>query len=271
MIVLNIIDIDNLNFSYKNKQIFNDFNFKIKEGSFTTVAGSCGSGKTTLVKIILGLISNDFNVKICGIKMNSENKKEIRKQIGVVFENPDNSFVAETVIDDITFTLENLNTPVEEIKIRVENITKQLKIEHLLDLNPYSLSGGEKQLVSLASALITDPKILILDESLSMLDCLKKDEILKYLKKINRENKITIINITQDLEESIYGKKIILINNGKVVLDEKISSAFIDEKIYKICNLEVPFLASLSNKLKYYGLVDEVILDMGKMVNKLWK
>ena len=268
---MDIIKINNLTYSYKNKTIFNNLNLNIKEKTFITLAGSCGCGKTTLVKILTGLIDGKFNIEINKLKLSKENIKEIRKELGVVFENPDNSFIAETVEDEITFSLENIGMNKEEIKKRVSKISNELKINHLLEFSPYSLSGGEKQIVALAAALVNKPKILILDESLSMLDGVKKEEIFKYLKKINRKQKITIINITQDLEESIYGKELLLINNNNIVLYEKISNAFNNEKIFKECNLELPFMALLSTKLKYYGLVDDIILDMDKMVNILWK
>lgn len=268
---MDIIKINNLTYSYKNKNIFNNLNLNIKENTFITIAGSCGCGKTTLVKILAGLIDDNFNIEINGLELNKKNIKEIRKSVGIVFENPDNSFIADTVEDEITFSLENIGFDKDEIKSIVKSISNELKIENLLELSPYSLSGGEKQIVALASALAINPRILMLDESLSMLDGIKKEEILKYLKKINKEKKITIINITQDLEESIYGKELLLINKGNIILNEKINKAFENEKTFKECNLELPFMALLSTKLKYYGLVDNVILDMDKMVNILWK
>lgn len=263
-----IIEINNLNFSYNENIIFKDLNLKVKKNSFIFISGSSSCGKTTLLKIISGLIEIDSNIKICEIELNKNNLNNIRKKIGIVFENPDSHFVAETVRDEISFTLKNLNIDKNEIEKRVFEISELLKIENLLDLEPHSLSGGEKEIVALASALINKPELLLIDGSLSMVDEVKKDEIFKKLKKLNKE--MTIVCTTNDLEVSLYGKELILLDKN-VILDKKITKAFEDEKLFKKCNLDIPFMASLSNKLKYYGLTEEIILDMDKMVNTIWK
>lgn len=261
-----ILEINNLNFSYSNKEIFKDLTLKIKKGSFIFISGSSSCGKTTLLKIITGLIETKSDIKIFDTDLS--NIKDIRKKTGIVFENPDNYFVAETVKDEIAFTLENLNIDKLEIEKRITEIATDLKIEHLLDLEPHRLSGGEKELVALASSLINKPELLLIDGSLSMLDEIKKDEVFKYLKKLNKE--MTIICTTNNLEDSLYGKELILLDKN-IILNKKTNKAFEDEKIFKKYNLDIPFMASLSNKLKYYGLIDEIILDMDKMVNKIWK
>lgn len=266
---MDVIKIRDLNYSYGNKIIFEDLNLNIKKGTFLFLAGPVGSGKTTLIKILLGLISGDFNIEVLGTDL--KNIKKIRKKIGMVFENPINTFVGETVFDEISFSLENLNIEKNEIKNKIDEIVKYLEIEHLLNCVPHSLSGGEQELVSLASALVIEPEILIIDESLSMIDNLTKQKILKKLKNLNRTKKTTIICVTQDLEDTIFGKELVILNDKKIVLNKKIKDAFEDEKIFKKCNLALPFMADLSNKLKYYGLIEETILDMDKMVNKLWK
>ena len=257
-----IVEINNLNFD----GLFKNLNLKVKEGDFIFISGMTSSGKTLLIKMILGLIESDIKVFDMELKTNL---KEIRKNMGVVFENPENYFVADTVFDEISFVLENLNYKKKEIKELVDEISKELNINHLLKLNPHSLSGGEKELVALASTLVNKPKLLLIDGSLSMLDDITKDNVFKYLKKLNKDG-LTIICTTNNLEDSLYGKELALINKN-IVLKEKINNAFNDEEIFKKCNLEMPFMARLSHKLKYYGLVDKVILKMDKMVDELWK
>ena len=139
-----------------------------------------------------------------------------------------------------------------------------------MDYNPKYLSTGEQSLISIVIALVNKPKILIMDETLSMLDSITKEKVIKQLKILNKDNALTIINFTNDLEESLYSKRLILIDQ-KVVLNGIIKNAFNDLKIYNQLNLELPFMIKLSDKLKYYDLVDNVILDMDKMVNHLWK
>lgn len=261
-----MITIKNLNFSYKNKVIFDDLNLEIKNGEFVFIIGKSGSGKTTLVKIISGLIKENFDIKVDNAEIN-----EIKKIMNVSFEGLNTIFITDTVREELELKLKNLNTPKEEINEQIKKIAKYLEIENILDCEPNSLSGGEKELVKIAAALLGKPKIIILDECTSMLDGITKEKVYKYLKKINRENKTTIICTTNDMDDILYGKRIVMLGNKNIVLDSKTNKAFENEKIFKENNLELPFMASLSIKLRYYNLLDEIILDINKMVNKLWK
>lgn len=263
-----MIEISDLNYEYKNKVIFDNLNLSIDEGEFLFIIGPSGCGKTTLIKIVSGLIEGNFNIKINNLKI--DKISEIRKNIGVALENPNNIFLAETVYDEISFKLENLNIDKNEIDKEVRKIAKDLNITELLEMTPNNLSGGEKELVEIASALIGNPDIIILDECMSMLDGVTKEYIYKYLKKLNRTNKTTIICTTQEINDILYGKRVAVINDKKVILDSKIKNSF-NEKLFKQASLELPFMVSLSNKLKYYGLVDDTIIEMNKMVNALWK
>ena len=146
-----------------------------------------------------------------------------------------------------------------------------MKIEDLLDREPHTLSGGEKQLVSLATALITEPKILIIDEALSMVDSYDRDRIYKVLKKINENNKMTIINVTHDVDEVLYGKKIVLLSKGNIIDYASTKKILSDEKKFNELKLDIPFIVDLSNKLKYYELIDKMYLNMKDLVNDLWK
>ena len=268
---MNMIDIKNLNFQYAQKLIFNNFNLEIKEGTFTTIIGLNGSGKSTLIRIILGLFKYDGEIKIDGMILNDDNIKEIRKKIGVVFENPDNQFIAETVMDDIAFSLENLQLKSNNVKRKVGEIANYIGISNLLYREPSTLSGGEKQLVALASALVHEPKLLILDEALTMVDIKTRKQIYQILKELHKNKKITIINVTHDMDELLYGDDIILIDNGNIILKGPKEEIFLEEKIFNKLNLELPFMVSLSLKLKYYGLVDRLIFDMNEMVDEIWK
>lgn len=261
-----MIIIKNLNFSYKNKIIFNDLNLEIKNSEFVFIIGKSGSGKTTLVKILSGLIKENFDIKIDNVETN-----ELKKIMNVSFEGLNTIFITDTVREELELKLKNLNIPKEEINEQIKKIAKYLEIENILDCEPNSLSGGEKELVKIAAALLGNPKIIILDECTSMLDGITKEKVYKYLKKINRENKTTIICTTNDMDDLLYGKRIVMLGNKNIVLDSKTNKAFENEKIFKENNLELPFMASLSIKLKYYNLLDEIILDINKMVNKLWK
>lgn len=264
-----MVTIKNLDFSYKNKEIFENLNIEIKQGEFVFIIGQSGIGKTTLIKILSGLIKGKFDIKIDSRKL--EKISEIRKIMNVSFEGMNSIFITDTVKEELELKLKNLKISKEEREKQIKEITKYFEIEHILECNPNTISGGEKELVKIASTLIGNPKIIILDECTAMLDGITKEKLFKYLKKINRQNKTTIICTTNDINDILYGKRIIMLGNKNIVLDSKLNKALENEKLFKENNLELPFMASLSIKLKYYNLLDEIILDMNKMVNKIWK
>lgn len=251
--------------------LFSNLNLEIKKGTFLSLVGRNGCGKSVLIKILLGLIEAQGQVEIDGLILNKENKKEIRKKIGIVFENPDTNFIAETPKEDMLLLLQNMGYSNKEMKDRIEEVSRLFEIEHLLDYSISNLSGGEKQLVALATVYLTCPSILILDDAFSMLDGITKEKMLKLIKKINREEKVTVIQVTHDMDDLLYGNEIAVIDDSKIVLKGKKETVLKEEKVFKKAGLELPFMASLSLKLEFYDLIDTMILDMDKMVNVLWK
>lgn len=265
-----MISIKNLSFKYNDKIIFEDFNLNIKRNKITSIIGPNGSGKSTLIKILVGLLDYNGKIQIDGLPLSKANIKEIRKNIGIVFENPDNQFVAETVMDDIAFTLENMNYNKKEIKKRIEQIAKKLGIYDILECNPHNLNINQKQLVSLASALVHEPKILILDEALSMLNPVDLDKMLALIKDLNKQG-MTIINITHDIEQTLISDNIVVLNDGKIILNDKKENIYKEEKTLNELGFKLPFMVELSNRLMFYNLIDKVIYDMKEMVDILWK
>lgn len=265
-----MIKITNLNFNYKSKQLFNGLNMEIEKGKITSIVGPNGSGKSTLVKILIGLYNFNGTIKINDLLLLKDNIKEIRKSIGVVFTNPDNQFVAETVMDDIAFTLENMNYKKKDIRKKIEEITKYLGIYDILEYNPHDLNSNQKQLVSLASALVHDPKILILDEALTMLDPFDKEKILKILKELNKKG-LTIINISHDIEDTLISDKIYVLDSGKIALEGTKEEIYKEEKKLHNLGFNLPFMVELSNRLMFYNLIDHTIYNMEEMVDTLWK
>lgn len=243
----------------KIDNLFIDFNLKIKEKSFTTIIGSSSCGKTTLAKLLCGYIQNE-----CVTTEQKEN-------ISILFDQIEDNFIYDTVIENLVFPLENRNIDKFEMKKRVVQIANYLNINALLECNVHTLSGGEKELVALAEALITNPKLLVLDEAFGMLDEMQKQKCFKLLKKINREKKTTIIYLTSDVENVVYGKEIAILANKKIIKQGPIKEILTDEKSFKIANQKLPFMADLSLKLKYYNLIDGLILEESKMVDTLWK
>jgi energy-coupling factor transport system ATP-binding protein len=267
----NIIKISNLSFRYQNKFVFDKFDLNIRDGEWVSIVGPNGSGKSTLVKILVGLLEADCKIMIDNLDLCKENYMHIRKKIGVVFENADDSFVAETVADDLAFTLENLAYDPREIDRIIKDTAALFKIEHLLEKEPHLLSGGEKQKVALAAALVAQPKILIVDDALEMVDEQSKSDILKILTDLHKNKHLTIITITHDLEETYNADRMVVINNGNLLIEGPVKEVLQEDKIFSRIGLEVPFMVDLSLKLKLYGLIDRIILDMDEMVNTLWK
>ena len=265
----NIVSINKLTFRYDDRFIFDKFSLNIKKGQWISITGSNGSGKSTLIKLITGLLESN-NIDIFGLNLNKNNLFDIRKRMGVIFDDIDNMFLCETVEDDLVFTLENLCFSHDEIKRRLQDIVHEFNLESLLYKSPNELSGGEKSKVALAISLIHNPEILILDESLSMLDDKEKDNILNILRKKHKEG-LTIISVIHNLRESYLSDRLIVLNNGEIMLDGNPLKVMEYDKILNRLGIELPFEVELSIKLKLYGLVDKVIPDVEKMVNTLWE
>ena len=267
---MDIVKIDNLIFRYNDNYVFDKFSLDIKEGEWLCISGPNGSGKSTLIKIITGLLKTESGVFVCGFRVNHRTLLNIRKNIGIIFDNLDNLFVCETVEDDLAFTLENLCYKPDEISRKIRKIAIELNITNLLNKSIEELSGGEKAKVALAVALIHNPKILIIDESLSMIDEEERTNILQVLNKKHKDG-LTIISVIHDLRESFLADRLIILNNGEIMLDGKPLKVMEYDKILNRLGIELPFEAELSIKLKLYGLLDEIIPDVEKMVDTLWQ
>jgi energy-coupling factor transport system ATP-binding protein len=266
-----IINIKNLSFRYDEHFVFFRLLLKIKKGEWVSLIGPNGSGKSTLLKILVGLLYNDSQIIIDNIRMNRESLREIRKKIGFVMENVDDQLVTETVRSEIAFVLENLNYKSKEINSLVDEIAELFKINHLLERDPHSLSGGEKQRVALASSLVFKPDILILDESLAMVDNHQREEIFQILKSLQQSEGLTIINATQNIEETFYGDRIIVLNKGEILLDGLTKEVLKRDKVFNRLGIEVPFIVDLSLKLNLYGLIEDLYLNIDDLVDALWK
>ena len=267
----NIIELNNINYQLEGNCLFENLNLQIEKGAFLSLIGKSGSGKTILLKILTGLIQTNNKIKIDGLYLKEENLLSIRSKIGIVFENPEVNIIADKVKDDILYSIPQNKYSSSNLEKKISEIVQLLQIEELLEKNTSQLSGGEKQLVAIAGALMKGAKILILDNCFSMLDGVSKEKILKRLKKINREKKLTIIYVTSDIEDILYGTHVALLGDKKIKFYGKNNEAFNQEGIFLEEGIEMPFMIQLSNKLKYYGLIDRNILDVGKMVNEIWK
>ena len=268
---MDILEVKNLSFRYKNKFIFDGFNLNIERGTWVTIAGPNGAGKTTLFKILSGSEKSFSDIKILNKSLTKENLFDIRKEVGFVFDNPDNFFACETVEDELAFSLENMAVAPKTIRKKIDEVSKLLNITEFLKQDPTTLSGGEKQKVALGCALMLEPRILILDEALLMIDINEREKILKVLRTYNKEKRLTIISFTHNLEEAVYSDRLIILNKGKVVVDGSFPIVFDEERVMRKIGLEVPFSIELSQKLRVLGVLDDLTLDLERLVSKLCK
>ena len=267
----NIIITENLSYSCGKNKILDNISFIVEKGTFTSIIGSSGCGKSIIGKALLGIVEFDGNVSISNIKVCNNNISKIKKYVDIVFENPDNQFIIDNVEEELMFILENLNYRSKDIEDKINEIVELLNIKELLKKSMNQLSSGEKQLVSLATILIKEPKVLIIDNAFTMLDGVTKNNILRILKSLKKEKEMTIIFITSNMEDTVYSDKIIVLDNGEIILEGTKDYVYKEEKLLKKIGLNLPFMVDLSNKLSYYGLIDKTMLNMENMVDKLWK
>ena len=260
-----IIEVKNLSFKNKDKIVFKNLNLEIKKNAYTTIIGSNDSGKTLLSKIILGLVQSEAEVRIDGTILNKYTIDNICDTIEYIPGNSTDAIIMDSVKDEILFNTDNVDKKYLDELLELVGLTDKLKE------NPKNLSYGEKQLMYFVSCLIRKPTVIVCDEAFSLLDNLVKDKILKYLKKISKERKVTVINFTNDSEDILYGEYVAIIANHKIVFNDKKEELYDSEKLFKKLGFHVPFMIELSNKLKYYDLLNKVEIDMNRMINKIWK
>lgn len=245
------IKLDNITFKYDDEAILKDFNLEIKSNSIVALIGHNGSGKSTIAKLIVGLLApQKGSIYLDNELLDDESIKHLRNKLGIIFQNPDNQFVGVTVKDDVAFGLENRCLERDEIIARIDKYLKLVGMQDYIDASPDELSGGQKQRVAIAGALATECELLILDESTSMLDPLGTKEVGETIKKIREEDNKTIIIITHDLEEALIADRIIVLNKGKIVLDGVKEEVFKREDILTKCGLKTLDSISILNEVK---------------------
>jgi len=272
-----LIKFNNVSHVYHNEResdtvSLSEINYEIHNGDYIAVIGANGSGKSTFAKHINGLlIPSKGNVIVDGY--DTKDKKdiwELRKKVGMVFQNPDNQLVATTIEDDIAFGMENIGIEGYEMKRRVEWALELVGMSDLRNNEPHLLSGGQKQKVVIAGALAMQTSYLVLDEPTSMLDPKGRKDILNTIKKLNREENITIIYITHFMSEAAEFDKIIVLNKGEIALTGSPKSIFLHYNELSKLNLELPQITMLSRLLHESGLdISPNILNEEEMIEKL--
>ena len=270
-----IIELRNVTFSYSEEDArpaLNNVSLTIQQGEWIAIIGPNGSGKSTLAKTINGLIeANSGEVIIEGVALNAETVWDVRKKIGMVFQNPDNQFVGSTVQDDVAFGLENVGIPREEMVKRVADAVAAVNMANFMDKEPARLSGGQKQRVAIAGIVALSPDIIILDEATTMLDPEGRHEVIETIQEIKEKENLTVISITHDIDEAAKANRIFVMEAGQLTRIGTPEEIFSFGKEIIDIGLDIPFPEKLKYLLKRQGLeVPENYLTEEGMVNWLW-
>ena len=252
-----LIELKNVSFSYDNNiDVIKNVSLSIFEGEYIAVIGHNGSGKSTLAKLFNGLVKAQTG-KVIVDGFDCEDKKqvfEVRKRVGVVFQNPDNQLIASIVEDDIAFGPENLGVNREEIAKRIDFALSSVGMQKYRKSSPTRLSGGQKQRIAIAGVLALKPKVLVLDESTAMLDPQGRKEVLEVAKKLNKEQKNTIVNITHYMGEVVSADRVLVLNQGEIVLSGTPKEIFAQKEKIRALGLELPVSTIIADDLKENGI-----------------
>ena len=270
-----IIDVKNLSFRYKESQEYYDvkgITFHVKRGEWLSIVGHNGSGKSTTVRLIDGLLEAESGeIVIDDQRLTEENVWNIRRQIGMVFQNPDNQFVGATVEDDVAFGLENQGLSRQEMKKRVEEALDLVDMLDFKKREPARLSGGQKQRVAIAGVVALRPAILILDEATSMLDPEGRRELIETVKGIRKDYDMTVISITHDLEEVAMSDRVLVMKKGEIESTSSPRELFSRNDLDQI-GLDDPFANQLKHSLSQNGYdLPENYLTESELEDKLWE
>ena len=270
-----MIKTENLSFSYgEGQSVLNDINIEIEDGAFVAVLGHNGSGKSTFAKHLNAiLLPTGGKAYVFGTDTSDENMlDEIRRHVGMVFQNPDNQIVATVVEEDVAFGPENLGVEPSEIKRRVDEALSLVGMSEFSHAAPHNLSGGQKQRIAIAGIIAMQPACIVLDEPTAMLDPSGRREVMDTVKSLNREKGIGIVLITHYMDEAAEAERVIVIDSGSVVLDGTPQEVFVQYDKLRSLRLDVPQVTELMHKLKAAGLpVNEKIISEDDCIDELLK
>mgnify|MGYP004592191169 FL=1 len=277
---MDLIKFDNVSFSYetedengnpKTEKVLENFNFSIEEGSFVAILGHNGSGKSTVAKLTNGILfADEGTVTVDSILARDDDTiYDIRKTVGMVFQNPDNQIVSSIVEEDVAFGVENIGIPSDECRKRVDEALKTVGMYEYRLRTPSKLSGGQKQRVAVAGIIAMKPKCIVLDEPTAMLDPSGRKEVIDTVMKLNREEGITIVLITHYMDEAVKADRVVVMDDGKIKLDGTPEQVFSDTNKIKSLSLEVPQSTELVSRL---GIKSEkTVLNFDQCADLLYK
>jgi energy-coupling factor transport system ATP-binding protein len=267
-----MIKVEHLSFSYDDQRVvLNDISFSIKQGQYVALMGHNGSGKSTLAKLLAGLLElKKGSIVIDQSILSVKNIREIRKKLGIVFQNPDNQFIGATVADDIAFGLENRQIPSKDMQGLIDRYAHQVGMQSFLHQEPSSLSGGQKQRVAIAGVLAMQPKILLLDEATAMLDPQGKKEIRDLILDLrNKIPELTIVAITHDVEEAVQADEVMVLKDGRLAYQGLPFDLFQNQTLVESLQLKLPFAFELLQHFPKHK--PKALLDLNAWAKALWR
>ncbi len=264
-----MIEIQNLNCTCGNKNILSDVNLKINRKELICIIGANGAGKSTLAKILTCLLKKSSGkIFIDGLDYDNEkNIFDIHQKIGMVFQNPDNQFVSSIVNEDVAFGPENLNLDRSQIQTRIDSALKITQMDSCKDFLIQMLSGGQKQKVASAGTLAINPQYIIFDESTSMID--DKDDLIEKIIQLNKKHGKSIIFITHDIEEAMKFDRLIVMDKGKIIIDDQTKNILQYENKIVDLGLDIPFAIKMRNKICQYGIDLEKAFEIDELAKLL--
>lgn len=274
---MNLIEFKNVSFSYPSsgddepQRVLENFNLQIEKGSFTAVLGHNGSGKSTVAKLTNGILFPQSGSVVVDGRESREDETvfEIRKKVGMVFQNPDNQIVSSIVEEDVAFGVENLGIDPQECRRRVDEALKTVGMYDYREKSPSKLSGGQKQRVAVAGIIAMKPRCIVLDEPTAMLDPSGRREVIETVKRLNSRDGITIVLITHYMDEAVQADRVVVMDNGRIRMDGTAGEVFSHISRLKELGLDVPQSTELAHRL---GLDNRgTVLNADECVNLLMK
>lgn len=254
-----LVEVSHLQFTYSDadKPVLSDVSFSLPRGQWTALIGPNGSGKSTITRLLDGLITPDNDrstIVVGGVRLTPDTLWQVRDQIGIVFQNPDNQFVGATVEDDVAFGLENRQVPLPEMKKKVAWALDQVGMSAYKESEPQLLSGGQKQRVAMAGIIALRPQLIILDEATSMLDPAGRKQLLSLVRKLQKEEGLTVLAVTHDLNEANNADQVLVLNQGRIQAQDKPAAIFADPDQITRLGLELPFVYQVKEALAEQGI-----------------
>ena len=266
------LELKDVFFSYQRRgvDVLRGINLRVPAGKYVTVVGHNGSGKSTLAKLIMGIFNFDRGtIRVFGTKLTNDNLSQLRRFLGIVFQNPDNQFIGSTVEDDIAFGLENRQVPAPAMRQIIETCARKVNMQHCLESEPLMLSGGQKQQAAIASVLALAPRIIIFDEATSMLDLTGETTIHSLMNDLKTNEGKTIISITHNIEEALKSDLVIVLNQGQVVASGDPRRVLMDYELLEKIGLEVPMTLRIALALKQSGLAVDLTLNENHLMQQI--